>query len=89
MDRETLKVIAELAPRAAALQSEMEAMAERLREVFEAMEERMFERSEAWQDGPKGQALQAEMDWLGEVIDSVDAVGFAAESLAQACEREA
>ena len=86
MDRKTQKIIKELAPRAAELQSEMEALAERLRELYEGMEERMYERSEAWQEGPKGQALQEDMDRLQELIDAAEDVGAGAERLSQACE---
>lgn len=86
MDRETQKIIKELAPRAVELQSEMEALAERLRGLYEGMEERMYERSEAWQEGPKGQALQEDMDRLQELIDAAEDVGAGAERLSQACE---
>lgn len=86
MDREAQKIVKELAPRAVELQSEMEALAERLRELYEGLEERMYKRSEAWQEGPKGQALQEDMDRLGELIDAAEDVGAGAERLSQACE---
>lgn len=64
---------ADLAASVAALSTDLQAFAQLARDAYD-------ERSEQWQEGPKGCAVDAWLDGLGDLADELDAVDAEPES---------